>query len=298
MKKFILIIYLINISLAFSQLTHGFIDTVYSHKWGTGQNAGQDTAYFPNNIFGPPDSAANGQVPSNAPNQVCSLGLGGEIVVGFKGFEVVDRPGPDFTIFENPFLNPVTNKIFAEPGKISVSEDGIKFFDFPFDSLTLKGCAGVTPTYGNKDPFNPDESGGDKFDLADLHLTKIKFIKITDICQMILDNPKHPYYDPIISGFDLDAVAGLHLVKEPQVSDVKENGNIENDIIIYTTGIYLYNIKNKNFNLKIYSVTGELIINDSSNNSKFIDLNGLPNGLYIIYFQEPDNFLVRKFLKY
>ena len=184
--------YLINISAVFTQNTTGFIDTVYSYKWGTGQNAGQDTAYFPKNIFGPPDSSANDQVPSNAPYQVCSLGLGGEIVVGFKNLVVFDGPGPDFTIFENAFLNPVTNKIFAEPGKISVSEDGIHFIDFPFDSLTLKGCAGVTPTHGNIDPFNPEESGGNQFDLADLHLKQIKYIKITDICQMILDNPQHP----------------------------------------------------------------------------------------------------------
>jgi len=297
MKKIILIIYLINISTVFTQYTSGFIDTVYSYKWGTGQNSGQDTAYFPKNIFGPPDSNATDILPSNSPYQVCSIGIGGEIVVGFKGYEIVDGPGPDFTVFENPFLNPVTNKIFAEPGKISVSEDGIKFVDFPFDSLTLKGCAGVTPTFGKKNPLNPEESGGDKFDLADLHLNKIKYIKITDICRMILDNPKHPYYDPIISGFDLDAVAGLHLKKEYQTDAIQDEEKAGNRMVIYPSGIYLNNSSQEKINLKIYSVTGELIYYDITFNSRYIDMNNFSNGLYIIYLQKGENIIFKKFIK-
>ena len=135
------IIILVSVLLTFSvnqllsQLVPGRgIDTVYSFKPGKGQNSGQGSEYYPQNIFGFPDTSASETFQASDPAQVLSIGLGGEIIVGFKGLEIVNGPGPDFTIFENAFLNPVTNKIFAEPAKIAVSDDGIKYYEFHFGS--------------------------------------------------------------------------------------------------------------------------------------------------------------------
>ena len=188
------------------------IDTVYYFIPGEGQNSGQEAEYFPQNIFGKPDKNASYELPSNNKYQILSIGLDGEITVGFKNYLIIDKPGPDFTVFENAFINPVNDKIFAEPAIVSVSSDGINFISFPFDSLTLVGCAGITPTYGN--PADYKNCGGDKFDLADIGMNNITHIRIKDISRMILNNPEHPFYDAVISGFDFDAVVGINFEKK------------------------------------------------------------------------------------
>lgn len=209
-----------------SQYFQSGIDTVYKFLPGTGQNFGQSTEYFPQNIFGLPDTNASEFTPSSDPKQICSIGLGGEIVVGFKNYIIFDGEGPDFTIFENAFINPVTKKVFAEPAIIAVSEDGINFYDFPYDPMTLEGCAGVTPTNGKANPFDVQNSGGDKFDLSTIGLSRANYIKIKDICNEILQNPSHPFFDPIISGFDLDAVVGLNLIQD--ISNIEKEKINEN----------------------------------------------------------------------
>lgn len=197
---------------AISQVYQAPIDTVFWFYPGKGQSIGQDSAYFPSNIFSLPDTNASENIPSSSPKHICSIGLGGEIVVGFKDYFVFDGEGVDFTIFENAFVNPITNKIFAEPAVVSVSEDGVNFIDFPWDYYTLEGCAGTKPTNGRANPFDPNVSGGNSFDLAQIGLKKIRYIKIKDICDTILKDTKHPFYDPLLSGFDLDCVVGLHLI--------------------------------------------------------------------------------------
>ena len=34
------------------------------------------------------------------------------------------------------------------------------------------------------------------------------------LAMLLLDNPEHPFYDAVISGFDLDAVIGTNYVKK------------------------------------------------------------------------------------
>lgn len=198
---------------SFAQYERGSIDTVFSFTPGTGQTSGQEPPYFPHNIFGLPDTAAREDVPAVSPYRICSLGLHGVIVVGFNNAVLRDGAGPDFTVFENAFRYNGGKKLYAEPAKVAVSRDGITFVEFPFDTLSLHGCAGVQPTIGNADPFLPSESGGDSFDLAAIGMDSIRYIKITDISAIVKDNPKHPYWDPTISGFDLDAVIALYLEK-------------------------------------------------------------------------------------
>ncbi|MGB9851911.1 MAG: hypothetical protein ACPLPX_03490 [Candidatus Kapaibacteriota bacterium] len=213
--KYTFFLLIIAFSFIHSQTYKSPIDTVLWFIPGKGQSLGQDSAYFPMNIFSLPDTNASSSIPSSSPKDICSLGLGGEIVVGFKNYYLVDGDGPDFTIFENAFVNPVNKKVFAEPAVVSVSEDGINFYEFPWDYYSLEGCAGTVPTNGKADPFDPNVSGGNSFDLAKVGISRARWIKIKDICDTILKNPNHPYYDPLLSGFDLDCVVGLNLEMIP-----------------------------------------------------------------------------------
>ncbi len=278
MKIILTILFLAVFTLRLSAYEKSTIDTVISYRWGTGQTTGQSPEYFPMNIFGKPDTSASENVPASSAENVCSLGFDGEIVVAFKGYEIVDGPGADFTIFENAFINPVTNKIFAEPAVVSVSYDGVNFTDFPFDTLTLRGCAGKTPTNGKNDCFNPAVSGGDTFDLATIGLEKIRFIKIRDVSKIVLNNPQHPYYDPIITGFDLDAVCGLHLRKIP--TGIKEN-KMNSMLTISTVNSSLHITLNEyTARIEVYNITGRCIAIENNSNTLYI--RHLKKGLYFI----------------
>lgn len=260
------------------------VDTVFLFKPGTGQNLGQEAKYFPLNIFGLPDTTAREDVPATRPEQICSLGFGGEIIVGFKNAVLVDRPGADFTIFENAFKY-LGNRIYAEPAKIAVSRDGVRFVEFPFDSVTLRGCAGKTPTNGNQSPFNPALSGGDSFDLAAIGMDSVRFIKITDISAIVLNNPQHPFWDVTISGFDLDAVVGLNLAplllstgvnvqNEEPIVDIA----LTNDIIAIrrTTNNQAFSMR-----CELYALNGRLILSQGLASAEtFIHTSALARGAY------------------
>lgn len=185
------------------------LDTVVSLQPGSGQRVGQGPVFFPMNVLTGPEPRASRTSPVAEPREVCSLGLDGSITMGLRRAVIVDLPGPDFTVFENAFM--FGSRTFAEPARVEVSRDGIAWYAFPFDSLTLRGCAGVTPTTG-LDAFNPSVSGGDAFDLATIGIDSVRWIRITDVTRMILDNRSHPFYDPTLSGFDLDAVIAVHTV--------------------------------------------------------------------------------------
>ena len=273
-------------------------DTLIFFKAGKGQNVGQDKEYFPNNVFGLPDTNAREDFQSADPNQICSLGFGGEIILGFKDYIVFDGEGPDFTIFENAFINPVTKKVFAEPAKVSVSFDGINYTEFPYDSVTLEGCAGKTPTYGNKDPFNPEESGGDKFDLATIGLKKIRYIKITDISEYLKYNSNYLYYDPIISGFDLDAIVGLNLEKDVYTTNVcnKLEINELNIITSENTIRILSYLNNSDKILKLYNISGQEIIKEKFTSDVEIKLNYNTNNLYFILIILNDKIITFKII--
>jgi hypothetical protein len=139
---------------------------------------------------------------------VLSLGAGGEIVLGFGEQVIVDGPGPDFVVFENPFW-PGGNaaKVYAELGEVSVSDDGESWQTFACDRAGdgaghFAGCAGVTPTLAYDAatlvPLDPTQTGGDVFDLAELGLTSAHFVRIHDLETLPPAGTT--------SGFDLDAV--------------------------------------------------------------------------------------------
>ncbi len=210
MKRIIFISILLTV-VAFAQGNPYADSVIYFHK-GIGDFANQNPPYFPGNVLGEPSRDASETVPAVNPDEICSLGLGGEIVLAFTDNAIVNGAGVDFTVFENAFrilYGIRAGEIFAEPAKVAVSKDGITFYEFPFDSLTLEGLAGKTPTNGNADPTNPDSSGGDSFDLSVVGLDTAYFVKLTDVTEIIQDT-SHPYYDPTANGFDLDAVVAVH----------------------------------------------------------------------------------------
>jgi hypothetical protein len=175
-------------------------DSVVRFVPGVGQSAGQGPAFYPMNILRGPDPAARVDVPSVDPREVMSLGMDGTITLGWKGLLIVDGPGPDLRIVENAFR--FGARVYAEPARVEVSSDGVDFTPFPFDSATLAGCAGVTP-------------GGDDFDLATIGVDSVRWVRITDVTRMVLDDPSHSFYDPTLSGFDLDVVVALQSVSAP-----------------------------------------------------------------------------------
>jgi hypothetical protein len=172
-----------------------------------GAGAGFNQAKLPDIVLGPP----KGKGRENGSLDVLSLGMDGSIVLGFGEFEIVDGPGPDLIVFENAFWpGGDATQVYAELGEVAVSEDGETWHAFTCDTAgdgqgNFAGCAGVTPTlvYDSKAvPLDPDQSGGDAFDLALLDVARARFVKIHDLgTQPSAGNA---------SGFDLDAVGLIH----------------------------------------------------------------------------------------
>jgi hypothetical protein len=182
------------------------------------------------------------------PREICSIGLDGEIVMGLKAHVIVDAPGADFIVFENAFRGP-TGRPYAEPARVSVSRDGSTWVDFPFDSTTLAGCAGLTPTTG-ADPWDPAVSGGDAFDLSTIDVDSVRWIKLTDVTRIVLDNNQHPFYDPTLSGFDLDVINVPHAVRKAYGTSVTH--------IPRTTSVTA-SIAGSSGTLAVYDVRGVLL---------------------------------------
>lgn len=183
-------------------------DTVAAFQPGSGQYTGQGATFFPRNVLTGPAPTARGDVPSTDPREICSLGLGGSITIGLRSNIIVDGNGTDLTIFENAFFFN-GGRVFAEPARIELSRDGLEWIPIPYDSVTLVGLAGLSPTL---DPMASDPSlcGGTQVDLAWVGIDSVRWIRLTDVTRLILDNSKSPYYDPTLSGFDLDVVIAWH----------------------------------------------------------------------------------------
>jgi DNA-binding beta-propeller fold protein YncE len=162
-------------------------------------------AFFPDNVLGPPtpSSAVNAYSPSNRADEILSLGHGGQITLAFTDNVVVDEEGPDFTIFENCFISPWIGGPFVEAATVSVSQDGVTWLTFPYDTLTYEGLAGAHPVRDPLHSTDPQLSGGDQFDLAVVGLSWIRYVRITDLGDVWREGPFN-------GDFDLDAVVAIH----------------------------------------------------------------------------------------
>jgi hypothetical protein len=181
-----------------------FVDRVVMFQQGVGGGKGNEK--MPKIVLGPPLGAGK----LKAGQDVLSLGEGGVIVLEFVDNEVFDGPGPDFIVFENPFLQAPGDDPdlgFFELAKVEVSLDGQNWIQFPFDTASRVGCAGHRPVIANAklnkiSPTNPKLAGGDAFDLKSVGLKVVRFVRITDVLSFGAKDGS--------AGFDLDAVAGVH----------------------------------------------------------------------------------------
>jgi YVTN family beta-propeller protein len=178
-------------------------DGVVDYTPGTGAGFGQN--YYSHNILGPPDPdpLLNEYNPSNKPQELLSLGENGEIILEFTDNYIIDGEGVDFTVFENAFYYFGTTDPFIEAAFVAASMDGEIWFEFPWDTATWEGFAGVTPMYDSQNPTDPSKSGGDQFDLKDIGLPHAKFIKLTDLGSIKKEGPFN-------GDFDLDAVVAVN----------------------------------------------------------------------------------------
>jgi hypothetical protein len=189
-----------------SLATDRFITEVVSFE--AGACAGFGAAEMPTIIEGPPVGGGVAQ----GGTDVLSLGTGGTIVVAFTPNAIVDGPGADFIVFENPFEvagNP--NNLYAEPGEVSVSSDGVTWATFPCTATQAPWgeCAGWHPVLSNPNnclsPVDPSVAGGDAFDLHDVGVTSAKYVRIVDKANEACSSD--PSQDLTSNGFDLDAIA-------------------------------------------------------------------------------------------
>ncbi len=215
--------------------TDCFPDRVVALNLGTVASPPAFNSWQPGIVLGPPGTTT----PTNGTLTVVSLGHGGSIVLEFSDNAIVDGPGPDFIVFENAFFcsaPPATAadpwSVFAEPGIVEASADGVTWHLFPYDAAALAqvttlctdnpllaalhGLFGITPSFtGNwivpDDPlvFDPaapggvSGHGGDAFDLATVGLSQARYLRLTD--------PNLPIGIPgSADGLDLDAVVALH----------------------------------------------------------------------------------------
>ena len=171
-----------------------------------GPCAGFGQSAMPGIVEGPP----KGGGASQGSLDVVSLGVGGEIVLSFAPNAIVDGPGVDFIVFENPFdIGGNPDDPYAEPGEVSVSDDGTTWATYPCTATSYPygECAGWHPVYsapGNGiSPVDPSTAGGDPFDLADVGLTEARFVRIRDVSGEVCPDAGGPTTD----GFDLDAIS-------------------------------------------------------------------------------------------
>jgi hypothetical protein len=182
-----------------------YASELVSFEPGDGSGFGEDS--LPGVVFGPPEGKGN----EAGSLDVLSLGKGGSIVLGFGSSSIADGEGPDFIVFENAFWaggDPAA--VFAEPGEVSVSDDGEHWETFACDgkgdgSGRYAGCAGFTPTL-EYDPtlvaeLDPLLTGGDAFDLAEVGLETARYVRVRDVSELGAAPT---------AGFDLDAVGIAH----------------------------------------------------------------------------------------
>ena len=177
--------------------TDPFADAVVSFTPGEASGFGADG--MPDVVLGPP----SGNLAGTPSLDVLSLGREGEIVLELVDYVLIDGPGVDLLVFENPM------PAWKETGFVAVSEDGATWAEFPCDPLDeadgFPGCAGTHVAYagpGAADPTDPSAAGGDGYDLADVGLSEARFVRVRD--------SGHNSYDGATGGVDVDAIAAVN----------------------------------------------------------------------------------------
>jgi hypothetical protein len=183
-----------------------FATTVVNFTPGPCGGFGSDG--LPSIVLGPPIGGGT----STGSTDVVSLGTGGSITLSFAPNAIVDGPGADFIVFENAFLTNPTDpsSVFAEPGEVSVSDDGVTWSTFPCTATSYPygACAGWHPILSSPEngisPVDSAAAGGDAFDLKDIGVVHAKFVRIVDKTNESCASPGGANNK---NGFDLDAIS-------------------------------------------------------------------------------------------
>ncbi len=181
-----------------------FIDCVESFAPAPGDvTFGHDR--LPTVLLGPPKGGG-----TLGGTDVVSLGCGGEITLYFAGEGILDGPGDDFIVFENPFA--LGEGSFVEPARVLVSDDGERWREFPcdLDARPPLGCAGIELVHATDaaDALNPEIAGGDAFDLAQVGLEQARWVRLIDVTREYYGHDM--WCAGEAGGFDLDALASRH----------------------------------------------------------------------------------------
>ncbi len=201
--RHLLIVFILLFASSFLQAQSPWASSVVDYSFGNGQTLGQSAPDFPANVLGAVNPSVSNTVPASVPSEVLSLGRNGWIILSFEQ-DIINGEGADFTVFENAFEY-AEGEIFDEWLMVSVSEDGITWFSFPYDSLTGEGMAGRTPTFGGVNINYQDitQSGGDGFDLEVVGLSKARYVKLKDATR---------FQTPEKISAEVDAVIAIHTV--------------------------------------------------------------------------------------
>ncbi len=175
--------------------------------FAAGINAGYGQKNMPGVVLGPPTPGS----PNSGSLDVLTLGVGGEIILGFGERTILNGPGADFIVWENAFwLGGDPTAPFAELGEVAVSGDGEVWHTFPCDTGVEESydplCAGWRARQDFDPcllvPLDPITSGGDPFDLEVLGLEEVRFVRIRD---------RGEEGGAPTAGFDLDAIGIVHV---------------------------------------------------------------------------------------
>ena len=202
-----------------SQSVHATSVIAVDNKAGAGGGT-----FVTANLLGAPDS------------QVCSLGNSGYVTLGFA-VTIVDGPGADLVVAENPFFSGPVGFAFAETCFVEVSSNGVDFARFPsayygpqtqpgpFGVVSVgayAGLGGVCPVYPLANALDLVRAGGDAFDLADLKgdplvlqgkvkLNQITQVRLVDLVSGVdRDSRNVLIFDPSTGSADVDGVTVLN----------------------------------------------------------------------------------------
>lgn len=233
---------------------------------------------------------------------VFSLGDGGFVTLRFPA-PLIDASGPDLAVFENAFSDE-----FLELALVEVSSNGTDFYAFPARSETSASVQkGPFDTLNARNLYNlagKYRAGfGTGFDLAELagrpglDVQDIRFVRVRDVVGSImpqfssLDALGNIINDPWPTafesgGFDLDAVAALH-IREDRAPLVWPNVLSREDGFAYHSG--------SSEDLLLYNSNGRLMATYPSGNGSSARLpSGILPGLY--FMRSRDNPASRKIL--
>ena len=251
-------------------------------------------------------SAGIGVAEGNS-NDVVSLGDSGVAILTFER-GIQNETGPDFAVFENGFADNYLELAFAE-----VSSDGVNYFRFPsvseapvlvqvgpFEYSDCRYFNNLAGKYrqGYGTPFDLNELAG----ISGLDISKITHVKLVDVIGMIdpikgsQDSHGHIINDLFPTefpsgGFDLDGVAVIH--EAPLSID-----ELSLAVSIYpnpTSEFITIKVPNESV-LKVFDVTGKILVEGNIFNSKTIDVSQFGSSVLFVEISNSNGIKVERVL--